>query len=163
MTQRRQWRRSVVLGSLAVFAVAVFAVAGCATMETPKMSAADAIAQRQRLMKLNGALWSDAQAKAKAGQFEAIAVDAEAMAMNTPRIPALFPEGSLSDKSAAKPEIWQKWPEFEASVKNFQTWAERLRDAARSKDANATQAVMREFGKNACGSCHTPFRVPPKS
>ena len=157
MTQRRQWRRSVVLGSLAVFAVA-----GCTSMEPKKMTSAEATAQRQRFMKLNGALWSDAQAKAKASQFEAIAVDAEAMAYNAPMIPALFPEGSLSDKSAAKPEIWQKWPEFEASAKNFQTWADKLRDAARSKDANATQAVMREFGKNACGSCHTAFRVPPK-
>ncbi len=158
MTQRRQWRRSAVLGSLAVLVVV-----GCASTEPPKKSAADAIAERQRLMKLNGALWRDAQDKAKAGQFEAIAVDAEAMAINAPAIPALFPEGSLSDKSAAKPEIWQKWSEFEASVKNFQAWSEKLRDAARSKNADATQAVMREFGKNACGSCHTPFRVPPKS
>ena len=158
MIQRRPWRCSVVLGSLAVFAVA-----GCAGMEPPKMSAADAIAQRQRFMKLNGALWSDAKAKAKAGQFEAIAVDAEAMAFNAPMIPSLFPEGSLSDKSAAKPEIWQKWPEFEAAAKNFQAQAEKLRDVARSKDANATQAAMRDFGKMACGTCHTPFRVPPKS
>jgi cytochrome c556 len=159
MTQRRQWRRSVILGGLAVFAVA-----GCASTETPpKMSSADAIAQRQRLMKLHGALWRDAQDKAKAGQFEAIAVDAEAMAYIAPQIPELFPEGSLSDKSAAKPEIWQKRSEFDAAAKNFQVQSEKLRDAARSKDANATQAVMREFGKNACGSCHTPFRVPPKS
>jgi cytochrome c556 len=158
MTQRRQWRRSAVIGSLALWAVA-----GCATTETkPMMSASEAIAKRQRLMKLNGALWADAQAKAKAGQFEAIAVDAEAMAYNAPMIPTLFPAGSIDPKSAAKPEIWQKWPEFEASAKNFQAQAEKLRDVARSKDAAATQAAMRDFGKLACGSCHTPFRVPPK-
>jgi cytochrome c556 len=114
-------------------------------------------------MKLHGALWKDAQDKAKAGQFEAIAVDAEAMAYVAPQIPELFPEGSLSEKSAAKPEIWQKRSDFEAAAKNFQVQAEKLRDAAQSKDATATQAVMREFGKLACGSCHTPFRVPPKS
>jgi cytochrome c556 len=158
MPQRRQWRRSVVLASLAVLAMA-----GCASTEPPKMSSADAIAQRQRLMKLHGALWKDAQDKAKAGQFEAIAVDAEAMAYVAPQIPELFPEGSLSEKSAAKPEIWQKRSDFEAAAKNFQVQAEKLRDAAQSKDATATQAVMREFGKLACGSCHTPFRVPPKS
>jgi cytochrome c556 len=158
MTQRRQWRRSVVLASLAVLAMG-----GCASTEPPKMGSADAIAQRQRLMKLHGALWKDAQDKAKAGQFEAIAVDAEAMAYVAPQIPELFPEGSLSEKSAAKPEIWQKRSDFEAAAKNFQVQAEKLRDAAQSKDATATQAVMREFGKLACGSCHTPFRVPPKS
>jgi cytochrome c556 len=158
MTQRRQWRRSVVLANLAMLAMA-----GCASTEPPKTSSADAIAQRQRLMKLHGALWKDAQDKAKAGQFEAIAVDAEAMAYVAPQIPELFPEGSLSEKSAAKPEIWQKRSDFEAAAKNFQVQAEKLRDAAQSKDATATQAVMREFGKLACGSCHTPFRVPPKS
>ena len=68
MTQRRQWRRSMVLGSLAVFAVA-----GCASMEAPKMSAADAIAARQKLMKDQGAAMRSIQDKLKAGQVQAVA------------------------------------------------------------------------------------------
>jgi cytochrome c556 len=158
MIERRQWRRNAVVGTLAVLAVA-----GSASVSSPQMSQADAIAVRQRLMKLNGALWKDIQDKAKAGQIEAIAVDAEAMAYNASTIPALFPEGSLSDKSAAKPEIWQKWLEFQASAKNFQVKAEQLRDLARAKNAEGTEAAVKEFGRQACGSCHTPFRVPPKS
>ena len=39
--------------------------------------------------------------------------------------------------------------------------AEKLRDAARSKDLAATEAVAKDFGRQACGACHTPFRVPP--
>ena len=119
------------------------------------------MADRQRLMKLNGASWADAQAKGKAGNWEAIAVNAETMALNAAHIPSMFPAGSLTEKSKAKPEIWQKWPEFEAAAKQMQTESEKLRDAARSKNQAAVQAAMATFGRNACGSCHTPFRVPP--
>ena len=50
---------------------------------------------------------------------------------------------------------------FEAASKNYVMQAEKLRDAARSKDLAATEAVAKDFGRQACGACHTPFRVPP--
>ncbi|HYB42731.1 MAG TPA: cytochrome c [Candidatus Methylomirabilis sp.] len=149
---------AIVLGGLALLAVGGFAAG-----QSAKMSPADTVATRQRLMKLNGASWQDAQAKIKAGNIEAVAVNAETMAIIATQITMLFPEGSMTDQSKAKPEIWQKWPEFEAAAKNMQTEAEKLRDAAKSKDAAATEAVAKDFGRQACGTCHTPFRVPPKS
>ena len=76
-------------------------------------------------------------------------------------IPVLFPEGSLTEKSKAKPEVWQKWPEFEAAAKKLQTESEKLRDSAKAKNAQQTQDIVKDFGRNACGACHTPFRVPP--
>jgi cytochrome c556 len=112
-------------------------------------------------MKLNGASWRDVQAKAKAGDVEAIAVNAETMAIGALHIPSLFPPGSLTEKSKAKPEVWQQWADFESKAQNFRTMAEQLRDAAQAKDVQATQAIVQTFGKQACGSCHTPFRVPP--
>ena len=153
----RHVRTGVILGSLVALAIA-----GCATgKSTPKVWSGDPVADRQRLMKLNGASWADAQAKLKAGNIEAVAVNAETMALIATQITALFPEGSLTDKSKAKPEVWQKWPEFESAVKNYAMHAEKLRDAARSKDQAATEAVAKDFGRQACGTCHTPFRVPP--
>ncbi|PYN02048.1 MAG: hypothetical protein DME07_12160 [Candidatus Rokuibacteriota bacterium] len=150
-------RAGVVLGSLVALALA-----GSATgQSTAKIWTSDVVADRQRLMKLNGASWADAQAKLKAGNAEAVAVNAETMALIATQITALFPEGSLTEKSKAKPEIWQKWPEFESAVKNYAMQAEKLRDAARSKDLAATEAVAKEFGRQACGTCHQPFRVPP--
>ena len=147
----------------ALVAVALaLAVASGAVAQMAKIGSGDPIADRQRLMKLNGASWRDAQDKLKAGSIEAVAVNAETMALNALHIPTLFPRGTLSDKSAAKPEIWEKWSEFEAAAKNLETWAVKLRDAARSKDADATQAIAKDFGRQACGTCHTPFRVPPK-
>jgi len=37
-----------------------------------------------------------------------------------------------------------------------------LRDTAKTGNAAATQQVVQTFGRQACGTCHTPFRVPPK-
>jgi cytochrome c556 len=74
----------------------------------------------------------------------------------------LFPKGSLTDKSKAKPEIWEKWGDFEAAAKNMEAKAIEVRDAARAKDQAKVEALMKDFGRQACGTCHTPFRVPPK-
>jgi len=153
----RHVKSSVALGSLVALALASSATG----QSTTKVWTSDVVADRQRLMKLNGASWADAQAKLKAGNVEAVGVNAETMALIATQIVALFPQGSLTDKSKAKPEIWQKWPEFESAVKNYAMQAEKLRDAARSKDQAATEAVAKEFGRQACGTCHQPFRVPP--
>ena len=159
MNRRHAVRAGIVLGTLS--ALAYGGCAGTGSSSAPKMSAAEVVSERQRLMKLNGASWSDAQAKFKAGNIEGIAVNAETIAMNAREIPKLFPEGSMTPDSKAKPEIWQKWPEFEADAKNLQANAEKLRDASRSKNAAATEAIMKDFGRDSCGVCHTPFRVPP--
>jgi len=154
---RRYLKTGVVLGSLVTLALASAATG----QSTVKIWTSDVVADRQRLMKLNGASWADAQAKLKAGNAEAVAANAETMALTATMIPALFPEGSLTDKSKAKPEIWQKWAEFEAAAKNMGAQADKLRDAARSKDLAATEAVAKDFGRQVCGTCHQPFRVPP--
>jgi cytochrome c556 len=146
----------IVIGGLALGIAA-----GCATKSMSKTGSGDVVADRQRLMKLQGASFADIQAKAKAGNIEAIAVNAETLALTAQQIPGMFPEGSLTDKSKAKPEIWQKWPEFQAAAKNLEAQAEKLRDAARAKNEQLTQDLVKDFGRNACGTCHTPFRQPP--
>ena len=154
--RRSALKTTGVLGGLAL----VIAV-GCASMETAKMSPAAAVEARQKLMKENGAAWKGVQEKTKAGDMAGVAADADVLAQNAKKIPALFPPGSLEGKTAAKPEIWQKWPEFEASAKTMEVEAGKLRDAAKANNKMATEAMVKEFGKKACGSCHTPFRVPP--
>ena len=152
---RRAFRAVIVLS-----VVGAVGLAGCASQKKSTAST-DPVADRQRLMKLHGALWKDLQDKHKAGNVEGMEVDAEALALNAQRIPALFPEGSMTEKSKAKPEVWQKWPEFEAAAKNLETQSVKLRDAAKAKDTTSVDAQMKDFGRNACGTCHTPFRQPP--
>ncbi len=88
-------------------------------------------------------------------------MNADTLALNAMHVPALFPKGSLTDKSKAKPEIWQKWDEFVKVAKNLETQSEKLRDTARAKKNDEVQAMLKDFGRNVCGACHTPFRVPP--
>ena len=147
---------------LVVLGLAVVVAAGCASdKKMVKSGSGDVVADRQRLMKLHGQVWADIQAKAKANNIEGIEVSAETLAINSQYIPALFPEGSLTEKSKAKPEVWQKFPEFEAAAAKMGTEAVKLRDAAKAKNAQLTQDIVKDFGRNACGTCHTPFRVPP--
>ena len=148
-------KTGVILGSL----VALVAV-GCAS-GSKSLSATDAVAERQRLMKNVGANWADIQNKVKAGAPDTVAVNAEAISLHAQKIPSLFPEGSLTDKSKAKPDIWQKWPEFQAAAKNLENRAGTLRDQATAKDGAAVTATVGTFGRDACCACHTPFRVPP--
>ena len=139
------------------------AVVGMTALVSAQMSAGEAIEKRKALMKEQGAAWRSIQDKAKAGQITAIVPDAEKLAATSGQIPALFPEGSLDpEKSAAKPEIWQKKDEFNAAAKNLETWAVKLKDTAATGNAEQTQAVVKDFGRQACGTCHQPFRVPPK-
>ena len=150
-------RASVVVGSLAALILGI--VVSHAQM---KVGSGDVVADRQRLMKLNGASAKDLNDKLKAGQIEAMAVNAETIAVNAQHVPMLFPKGSLTDKSKAKAEIWDKWSEFEAAAKNLETKAIEVRDAAKAKDQAKVEALMKDFGRQACGTCHQPFRVPPK-
>jgi cytochrome c556 len=156
MRRHQNLRAGILLGSLLILTIA-----GCATMSGKGPGSGDIVADRQRLMRLNGASWADIQAKAKAGNIEAIMVNAETLALNSQHIPSMFPEGSLTDKSKAKPEVWQKFAEFQADAKNMGDLSAKLRDAAKAKDAATVEAMVKEFGAKACGTCHTPFRVPP--
>ena len=150
---RRMW----VLTAAAL--VPVIAV-GCASAQ--RMKPEEAIDARQKLMKSQGEAWKNIQDKTKAGDVAGVVPEAQKLVDTSHQIPALFPEGSLGPtKTAAKPEIWQKWPEFEAAAKNLTTQSEKLRDTAKTGDSAATQAVVQTFGRQACGTCHTPFRVPP--
>ena len=155
-------RRASRGAGLVVLGLAVVVAAGCAgEKKMMRSGSGDIVADRQRLMKLHGQIWADIQAKAKANNIEGIEVSAETLAINAQYIPAMFPEGSLTDKSKAKPEVWQKWQEFEAASKKMESEAIRLRDASKAKNAQLTQDIVKDFGRNACGACHTPFRVPP--
>ena len=161
MTGRATFHRRMAHRSMVMIVLVAATTTACTTASPRMVGTGDAVADRQRLMKVQGAQWAETQAKFKAGNIEGIAVNAEVLAITSLQIPPLFPEGSLTDKSKAKPEIWQRWGEFEAASKNMTIWSERLRDAAKAKNATAVGNTMKDFGRVACGSCHTPFRVPP--
>jgi cytochrome c556 len=148
---RRRWH---VLITVIACSALIFSVVGAALAQGSKNPVAD----RQRLMKLIGASWADIQAKVKAGNIEAVAVNAETVAVTGSHIGPLFPAGSTAPDSKAKPEIWQDFAKFEGLAKNLETMASELRDAARAKDQAKVEGLVKEFGPKACGACHQPFR-----
>ena len=147
------------IGFIVVVAGVALLAAACASMQAK--SPEEVVAERQKLMKQNGDAWKNVQDSAKAGNWAAVASNADIISTNAAKIPSLFPAGSMTDKSKAKPEIWQKWAEFEGTAKKMETEGAKLRDTARAGNAQASQDIIKDFSRNACGACHTPFRVPP--
>ncbi len=153
---KRAW-----IGVIAAVVASSGLLTACASMQEAKKTPEQYVEERQKLMKSHGDAWKAVQDNAKAGNWQAVAANADIMANNAKQIPALFPEGSMTEKSKAKPEIWQRKAEFDAAAKKMETEATRLRDTARSGDAQATTDIVKDFGRTTCGNCHTPFRVPP--
>jgi cytochrome c556 len=143
----------------AVVVLGLTVVVGCASMR--RMKPDEAIAARQQLMKEQGAAMKSISDKVKAGQTQAVVVDAKKLEDTAKQIPKLFPENSVNPStSRAKPEIWQKWSDFEGYAKSLQTKAKQLEATASSGDTQATQAMATDLGKTTCGGCHTSFRGP---
>jgi cytochrome c556 len=71
-----------------------------------------------------------------------------------------FPRGTGSDKTktAAKNEIWQRFPEFEAGFAKLQRESTALSEAAKRRDWKAFDAQFERVA-NACADCHRTFRV----
>ena len=147
--------RAVVLTS-----IGALAVTGCATGQSGAMSADKAVVDRQELMKRQGAAMRSISDKLKAGNVQAVAADADVLIGTSKQIQALFPAGSTSPTSRAKPEIWQQWSEFQKYAKMLEADAVKLRAAAQANDASSAQAAAGAIGKASCGGCHTAFRGP---
>ena len=74
----------------------------------------------------------------------------------------LFPKGSISEKSRAKAEIWEKWDEFSKQPGKVKVAAQALADAAKTKNEAEVNTKLKALG-DACASCHSSFRAPKKS
>jgi len=136
---------------------------GCVIGSQRMIGTGDLIFDRQRLGRVQEEQLGEIRSKLKTGNIEGIAVNAEVIAITALQIPSLFPERSLDGKSRARPEIWQRWSEFEASAKNLTIWSERLRDAAKARDDRVVADIAKDFGRVACDSCHILFRRPAGS
>lgn len=101
------------------------------------------------------------RAAAKEKDFAAVEVNAKQIADSTgPDLLKLFPKGSVSEKSLAHPDIWEKWDEFGNHLAKVKDVAEALRKGAAAKDDAEVAAqvkVLGGLGSGACGECHLSF------
>ncbi len=121
----------------------------------------DAIAFRTYMMENIGDNAKEMNDKIKAGKIATAKVNAQAIALHATRITELFPQGSTSETSKAKPEIWQKWDEFVKAADTLKTEADQLVVTIAEGKGDAVDAQKKKvFG--ACKSCHDTFRKPEK-
>jgi cytochrome c556 len=87
--------------------------------------------------------------------FTTVADDASAIRALAAKIVPQFPPGSTQHPSAAKPEIWQTWPDFEAKAKALETASEKLMtmDIADKKAVAAQVKVLSQ----TCERCHDRY------
>lgn len=136
----------------------VLAAGIAALAVTAVVAQSDPIAARKALMKDNGAQFravSDMLQDKRPFDLAVVKKSLAAIADNSTKAKALFPESSKTGDTAALPAIWEKKADFDAKFDQLITAAK----AADGKitDAASFKATMAEFGKN-CGSCHTPYR-----
>lgn len=67
---------------------------------------------------------------------------------------AMWPEGSLTDKSQSLPAIWEDWDKFQAAADRAAKAGAEFREAAMAGNAGR---AMRKLGA-ACKNCHDDFR-----
>ena len=94
--------------------------------------------------------------------YATIDVKAKEIMGTTENIFALFPQGSLAEKSRAHPDIWVKSDDFKNRALNARKAAEALSKAAAAKNEAEVSAKVKDLGNNregACGDCHKVYRT----
>jgi cytochrome c556 len=121
----------------------------------------DPIAFRTYLMTNVGDNAKEMNDKVKAGKIKEAKVNAQAIALHSTRVIDLFPQGSTSETSRAKEEIWQKWDDFVKVSNTFRDDAgQMVVVAAEGKKEAATEQMKKVLA--GCKSCHDSFRKPEK-
>ena len=122
----------------------------------------DIVDKRKDVMKSNN---DDVKAIGKAAEakdFATIQLKAKDIVENIDKYPAVFPKGSLTEKSRAHADIWVKSDEFKSLTANARKAAEALVKAAADKNEAEVNVKVKDLGNNrdgACGACHKAFRT----
>jgi cytochrome c556 len=119
------------------------------------------IEKRTQIMEDNNDALKAIRAAAKEKDYATVEVKAKLIADSMrPDLLKLFPKGSLSEKSEAHPDIWEKWDEFGQRLAKMHDVAAALQKAAAAKDDAEVTAQVKAIGgmrSGACGDCHLSF------
>jgi cytochrome c556 len=134
------------------------------TVQTAALDPAEAIKQRQAMMKEQGkhAKAINEFVESGTGTAEEVGQHAAALKDSAAKIPDLFPAGTSIDdnvaKTAAKKEIWDDFDAFKASADKLGELAGALEEAAAGGDKQQIADAFGAMGKDGCGGCHSKFR-----
>jgi len=119
---------------------------------------ADIIEKRQDAMKGNSANAKAIKAAVEAKDYVTVEAKAKDIMGTADRIVSLFPKGSTTGKTKAKPEIWEKSEDFSKAAKNLSKAAGELASAAKGGNDAEVGVKVKALG-DACGACHKVFRA----
>ncbi len=128
--------------------------------EVPLEKVEQAIKYRQSVMSIMGGLMGTAVGQLRDGftfgpDLRAVAAGLQAM---TADIPVLFPEGTDSGDTEAKPEIWSDRVGFEDKAKKAADAAAAFAKAVESGDKKMMMQAFKSVG-NSCKGCHETYRA----
>jgi cytochrome c556 len=150
-------RRAALACALAVAAATLLATPAMADEDHGKELPAGPIRDRHELMEGVGDDAKKIGAATKAGKPADAVAPAQAIAAALEKFPSLFPPGSESPLSRAKPAVWSDKKKFDQLAGEAHEKALALAEAAKSGgDLKAAGGAM--FQK--CKACHDEFRVP---
>lgn len=73
-------------------------------------------------------------------------------------VPELFPAGSITSSSKAKPELWQQSADFQRLMRDMQTKTATLVNVARGGDLEAIKPAFAATGAT-CKACHDKYKA----
>ena len=127
-------------------------------VSTQVFAQADVIQKRQDAMKANSAAAKAIKGAVETKDYATVEAKAKDIMGTADKIVSLFPKGSTTGKTKAKPEIWEKSDEFSKDAKNLSKAASELASAAKAGNADDVDVKVKALGE-ACNSCHKQFRA----
>jgi cytochrome c556 len=156
-------RKSAIALTAAGILLAANGQAGAQSPQPVSNDPAVVLEERQKTMKSMGEAMKkiSAYVKNEGGTIDGVREGAATIQQASHKIvPGLFPAdtGMAFDKdSAAKPEIWQQWGQFQQAAQKLESTSAELVTVARADDR---PAIAKQFGQvgQSCGGCHDNFR-----
>ena len=127
-------------------------------VSTQVFAQADVIQKRQDAMKGNSAQAKAIKGAVETKDYATVEAKAKDIMGTADKIVSLFPKGSTTGKTKAKPEIWEKPDDFSKAAKNLNKAASELASAAKAGNADDVDVKVKALGE-ACNSCHKQFRA----
>ena len=127
-------------------------------VSTQVFAQADVIQKRQDAMKGNGAAAKAIKAAVETKDYATVEAKAKDIMGTADKIVSLFPKGSTTGKTKAKPEIWEKSEDFSKAAKNLSKASGDLASAAKAGNDADVEVKVKALG-DACASCHKQFRA----
>jgi len=116
------------------------------------------VTQRQaRMARGGGNLASLKQVADANGDLTALTPRIERLIQWSVDLPTMFPEGSNTAASGAKPEVWSDHAGFQAAAERFQTAVRALAAPAAAND-HAAFLTAWTAAHDACSACHDAYK-----